>query len=191
MKKKLLYLAVPVLLASGGVALARNDPKPETEDRIKLTLTEGDFVATEEPDTQPADEQEVTPTIESDKPAANIARDENEDPSEPIESKFNWMRSAGIPESEWTATDELVTSISNWNQGMTTANGCVGLLWPINCAVRPAGSAGASGRDKLIAKCPDWQTDPTCQLKVFYEYAKGRHGSVSAALQSYKTNGSF
>lgn len=89
------------------------------------------------------------------------------------EDKASIMAAAGIDPSQFASVDYIVQKESNWRPAAINAGGCIGL----------AQRCPSGGRNALAAACPNWQTDPVCQLRHFSAYANGRYGSWNAAYQ--------
>jgi hypothetical protein len=89
--------------------------------------------------------------------------------------KVEWMRAAGISESEFAAVDFIIGRESGWRPAAMNAGGCGGL-------------GQACPVSKLARVCPNWQTDPVCQLSFFGGYAKGRYGSWTGAYNFWLSN---
>lgn len=90
-------------------------------------------------------------------------------------SKADWMRLAGIDPSQYQYADYIIGHESGWNPAAVSANRCIGLGQKCNAS-------------SLIAACPNWQTDPVCQLGHFSGYANGRYGSWQGAYQFWVMN---
>jgi len=82
------------------------------------------------------------------------------------------MSAAGIPASQQAAADYIISHESGWRVNATNAGGCAGL-------------GQACPGSKLAAACPNWQTDPVCQMGFFNSYAVGRYGSWNAAYETW------
>ena len=89
--------------------------------------------------------------------------------------KLEWMRAAGISESDFAAVDFVIGHESGWRPGASNASGCAGL-------------GQACPGSKLANACPNWQVDPVCQLKFFSGYA-GRYGGWQGAYQAWIVKG--
>lgn len=89
--------------------------------------------------------------------------------------KIEWMRAAGISESDFAAVDFVIGHESGWRPGATNASGCAGL-------------GQACPGSKLANACPNWQVDPVCQLKFFSGYS-GRYGGWQGAYQAWIVKG--
>ena len=90
-------------------------------------------------------------------------------------SKADWMRLAGIDPSQYQYADYIIGRESGWNPASVSANRCIGLGQKCNA-------------QSLIAACPNWQSDPVCQLQHFSGYANSRYGSWQAAYQYWTVN---
>lgn len=90
-------------------------------------------------------------------------------------SKLDWMRAAGIPASQFPYVDLIIGRESGWRPDAVSANRCIGLGQRCNAQI-------------LISACPNWQSDPVCQLKHFDAYATGRYGSWQAANAFWQSN---
>lgn len=83
------------------------------------------------------------------------------------------LTQAGIPQSQHAAADYIISHESGWRVNATNASGCAGL-------------GQACPGSKLAAVCPNWQTDPVCQMGFFNEYAVNRYGSWNAAYEVWQ-----
>lgn len=94
----------------------------------------------------------------------------------PPGSHTDWMRMAGIPESDFGAANFIISRESGWRYNATNASsGAYGL---------PQALPGS----KMASAGADWQTNPITQLKWFYSYCKGRYGSVQGAYEFWQAN---
>ncbi len=91
-------------------------------------------------------------------------------------SKLDWMKAAGIDPSQYQYVDYIIGRESGWNPASVSANRCIGLGQKCD-----AGS--------LISACPNWQSDPVCQLNHFSGYANGRYGSWQGAYSAWQAQG--
>lgn len=89
--------------------------------------------------------------------------------------RVDWMRAAGISEAEFGAVDMIIGRESGWRPAAMNAGGCGGL-------------GQACPVSKLARACPNWQTDPVCQLTFFSGYAQGRYGSWTGAYNFWLRN---
>lgn len=85
-----------------------------------------------------------------------------------IESHELLMESAGIPVEEWWAVELLIQKESGWQVDPKGNPNCIGMGQ--NCKDK-------NGNYWLPVACPDWQTNPVCQLRRFDEYARDRYGN--------------
>lgn len=89
--------------------------------------------------------------------------------------KLEWMRAAGIADSDFAAVDFIIKKESGWRPGALNAGGCAGL-------------GQACPGSKLAKACPNWQTDPVCQLKFFSGYTS-RYGGWQGAYNAWQRQG--
>jgi uncharacterized protein YabE (DUF348 family) len=89
-------------------------------------------------------------------------------------SKAEWMAGAGISPSDYQYVDFVIGHESGWRPGAVSANRCIGL--------------GQSCSGSLAGSCPDWQSNPVCQLKFFSGYAR-RYGGWSGAYSEWQRKG--
>lgn len=81
-------------------------------------------------------------------------------------SKWDWLKAAGIPESDWRVADILVTKESSWNpNAVNRSSGACGLAQALPCS-------------KLGS---NWN-DPVHALQWMDRYVRSRYGSWQAAL---------
>lgn len=92
-------------------------------------------------------------------------------------SKTDWMRAAGIAESEWGYVDYIISRESGWNPFVWNSggSGAYGL-----CQALPGGKMSSAGAD--------WETNPVTQLRWCNGYAVGRYGSWSGAYNFWVSN---
>ena len=94
----------------------------------------------------------------------------------PPGSHTDWMRMAGIPESDFGATNYIISRESGWRYNATNASsGAYGL---------PQALPGY----KMRSAGEDWETNPITQLKWFYSYCTNRYGSVQEAYEFWLAN---
>lgn len=90
--------------------------------------------------------------------------------------KTDLMRLAGIPESDWEATDYIVSKESSWNPtAQNSSSGAYGL-----CQALPASKMASVGGDYL--------TNPVTQLKWCHEYSLQRYGGWWSAFAFWRSN---
>lgn len=88
--------------------------------------------------------------------------------------KYEWMKEAGIAESDMGHVDSIMTGESHWRADAVNYQGCIGVGQ--NCPDK-------NGYYWLKAACADWKNDIVCQLKRFQNYAEERYGNWRAARQ--------
>lgn len=90
-----------------------------------------------------------------------------------VDDPNGWMDAAGIAPSDRQYVVKIMGQESGWTLSATNYLGCIGL-----------GQACPSGnKGEMLARCPDWATNGTCQMKVWNDYAMRRYGSWSYAAQ--------
>lgn len=81
-------------------------------------------------------------------------------------SKAEWMKAAGIAESDWSYVNKLINRESSWNpNAVNPSSGACGLVQSLPCSKIPG----------------DWN-NPVDALKWGNSYVKGRYGSWANAL---------
>lgn len=87
-------------------------------------------------------------------------------------NKATWLRSSGIPESQWWAVDSIVSRESGWRpQAINASSGACGLAQALPCS-----------------KLPCALTDPVCHLKWQHGYVKARYGGYPQAVAFWNAN---
>ncbi|WP_204122022.1 phage tail tape measure protein [Levilactobacillus sp. 244-2] len=102
-------------------------------------------------------------------PLADDGGDGSGSSAAPTGSHKHWLKQAGIPESWWSATNEIISAESGWNPKAHNASGAYGL--PQSLPASKMASAGS-----------DWRTNPITQLKWYKSYINSRYGGISKAL---------
>lgn len=99
-------------------------------------------------------------------------------------NKQDWMRAAGIPQSDWRYVDYIISSESGWCPTIWNGGTCGGGM--------PAGSSGAYGlcqslpASKMATAGADYMTNPVTQLRWCNSYAKSpRYGSWAGAYSAW------
>lgn len=110
----------------------------------------------------------ITPLTEDDSGSGTSAA--------PSGSHKHWLQQAGIPESWWPATNEIITAESGWNPKARNSSGAYGL--PQSLPASKMASAGS-----------DWRTNPITQLKWYKGYIKSRYGSIGKAISFRHAHG--
>lgn len=87
----------------------------------------------------------------------------------PAGGKYEWLRLAGIPETDWRYIDYIVNHESSWNPNATNvSSGAHGV-----CQSLPASKMASAGED--------YMTNPVTQLRWCDGYAHSRYGSWASA----------
>jgi resuscitation-promoting factor RpfB len=86
-------------------------------------------------------------------------------------SSFGWS-----PSTQYDCLNAMWTRESNWIYNAENASGAYGI---------PQALPGS----KMASAGPDWQTDPTTQIKWGLGYIQGRYGSPCAAWAFWQANG--
>lgn len=92
----------------------------------------------------------------------------------PAGSHEDWMAAAGISANDYGYVNYIINKESSWRT--TASNGRYFGLGQTNLAA-------------LSGACPNWQSDPVCQLRFFSGYASSRYGSWSGAYSAWKAKG--
>ena len=90
-------------------------------------------------------------------------------------NKVDWMNAAGINPADYVFVDYIIGRESGWNPGAVSASRCIGLGQRCNAQI-------------LVSACPNWQSDPVCQLQHFSGYAHGRYGDWQRAYNFWQAN---
>lgn len=94
----------------------------------------------------------------------------------PSGSKADWMRAAGISDSDFGYVDYIISHESGWNyHAVNLSSGAYGLPQSL-----PAGKLASAGAD--------WRDNPVTQLRWAHNYAVGRYGSWEAAYHFWTVN---
>lgn len=94
----------------------------------------------------------------------------------PSGSKADWMRAAGISDSDFGYVDYIISHESGWNyHAVNRSSGAYGLPQSL-----PAGKLASAGAD--------WRDNPVTQLRWANNYAVGRYGSWDAAYHFWTVN---
>lgn len=90
-------------------------------------------------------------------------------------NKEEWMRLAGIPQSDWWAVDYIVSRESSWNpQAVNPNGGACGLAQSLPCS--------------KIAKAGLQWNNPVDALKWQFSYVKSRYGGYPQAVNFWKAH---
>ncbi len=101
-------------------------------------------------------------------------------PPPPSGTHQEWMAAAGISPDHYDEVDFIMSRESSWDPTNVSPKGCIGLGQ--NCP-------DDNGNYWLKEACPNWQSDPVCQLKRFEVYAVGRYDSWEGAVSAWKSQG--
>lgn len=94
----------------------------------------------------------------------------------PSGSKADWMRAAGISDSDFGYVDYIISHESGWDyHAVNRSSGAYGLPQSL-----PAGKLASAGAD--------WRDNPVTQLRWAHNYAVGRYGSWEAAYHFWTVN---
>jgi len=94
----------------------------------------------------------------------------------PSGSKADWMRAAGISDSDFGYVDYIISHESGWNyHAVNRSSGAYGLPQSL-----PAGKLASAGAD--------WRDNPVTQLRWAHNYAVGRYGSWEDAYRFWTVN---
>lgn len=94
----------------------------------------------------------------------------------PSGSKADWMRAAGISDSDFGYVDYIISHESGWNyHAVNRSSGAYGLPQSL-----PAGKLASAGAD--------WRDNPVTQLRWAHNYAVGRYGSWGGAYHFWAVN---
>lgn len=94
----------------------------------------------------------------------------------PSGSKADWMRAAGIADSDFGYVDYIISHESGWNyHAVNRSSGAYGLPQSL-----PAGKLASAGAD--------WRDNPVTQLRWAHNYAVGRYGSWGGAYRFWTVN---
>ena len=89
--------------------------------------------------------------------------------------KTDWMRAAGIPESDWQYVDYIIEHESGWNyRAVNASSGATGV-----CQALPGSRMATSGSDYL--------SNPVTQLKWCHSYANERYGGWQQAYNAWRS----
>lgn len=136
--------------------------KLQDEEVLEEAVDEVTTVGTYEEPEEAAPEPSPEPASESDEGGS----------SNRTGTKYDWMRAAGIPESQWQYVDYIVGRESGWNpRAVNSSSGACGLVQALPCS-------------KLGA---NW-ADPVHALKWQYSYVQSRYGGYAGAYSFWLSN---
>lgn len=104
---------------------------------------------------------------------------QSSDKSSPVASvtgeKTDWMKAAGIPESDWQYVDYIIEHESGWNyRAVNASSGATGV-----CQALPGSRMATAGSDYL--------DNPVTQLKWCHSYANDRYGGWQQAYNAWRS----
>ena len=164
----LLSAALIWLLPSGKTPVNNSETKvahtAKAEQPVKAEGTDVTVAKAETPQPQtPESQPEPQPT-----PRVEVAQ--------PLSDKESLMQQAGIPQSDWAATDYIVSHESSWNSAATNpSSGAYGL-----CQALPASKMASAG--------DDYKSNPVTQLKWCHDYANSRYGGWWKSFAYWQAN---
>lgn len=92
----------------------------------------------------------------------------------PAGSHEDWMAAAGISSGDYGYVNYIFTKESGWRLNAVSPNGYYGL--------------GQTNLSKLSSACPNWESDPVCQIRLFDAY-KARYGTWADAYNAWQRQG--
>ncbi len=92
----------------------------------------------------------------------------------PAGSHEDWMAAAGISPSDYGYVNYIFTRESGWRPNAVSLNGYYGL--------------GQTNLAKLSSACPNWESDPICQIRLFTSYANG-YGGWAGSYDAWQRQG--
>jgi hypothetical protein len=98
------------------------------------------------------------------------------DPGTAQSIAFNLLGSYGFASSQWSCLDSLWTRESDWIYDAENASGAYGI---------PQALPG----DKMASAGPDWETDPTTQIKWGLGYIQSVYGTPCGAWDHEEADG--
>jgi hypothetical protein len=124
-------------------------------------------------------EQKLTDVDTATNKPESSNNNQNSDKSSPVASvtgeKTDWMKAAGIPESDWQYVDYIIEHESGWNYRAVN---------PSSLAYGLPQSLPAS---KLSSAGSDWKDNPVTQLKWATQYANERYGGWQQAYNAWRS----
>lgn len=87
-------------------------------------------------------------------------------------TKYDWLKQAGIPQSQWEYADYIVSRESSWNpNAVNTSSGACSLAQALPCSKIPG----------------DWR-DPVNALRWQHQYVTSRYGGYQQAYEFWVNN---
>lgn len=150
----------------------------------KVAQSEAEILAQKERDKaaeaeRQKNEQKLTDVDTATNKPESSNNNQNSDKSSPVASvtgeKTDWMKAAGIPESDWQYVDYIIEHESGWNYRAVN---------PSSLAYGLPQSLPAS---KLSSAGSDWRDNPVTQLKWATQYANERYGGWQQAYNAWRS----
>lgn len=150
----------------------------------KVAQSEAEILAQREKDkTDEAErqknEQKPTDVDNSINKPENNSTNKDSDKTSPVTTvtgeKTDWMKAAGIPESDWQYVDYIIEHESGWDYHAVN---------PSSLAYGLPQSLPAS---KLSSAGSDWKDNPVTQLKWATQYANERYGGWKQAYNAWRS----
>lgn len=173
-----------VLLSALLIGLARMQDTPAPYKSESVVTTQ----PTESVKQPPSNSEQITKPVVPEIKAVEQTKPQEQQQSQakpvaqttpvPADDQEQLLAAAGVPSHEWEAAKSLIYKESTWRPAIVNSSGCIGLGQ--NCP-------DANGRYWLVDACPNWQSDPVCQIKRFSHYATERYGSWQAALSFWQS----
>lgn len=176
------------LFALSALAL-RDEPVEDSypKDRVRVASVGRasiiDFAVLHELATTTTTEQPTTTTLATTTTAPRPAPRPAPTPEAPPivdEQRAQLLAESGVAEADHGYVDYIFTKESGWRTDAVNGGGCIGLGQ--NCPDR-------NGERWLEQACPDWQTNPVCQIRRFQDYAIGKYGSWQEAYETKISTG--
>lgn len=150
----------------------------------KVAQSEAEILAQKERDKaaeaeRQKNEQKLTDVDTATNKPESSNNNQNSDKSSPVASvtgeKTDWMKAAGIPESDWQYVDYIIEHESGWNyRAVNASSGATGV-----CQALPGSRMATAGSDYL--------DNPVTQLKWCHSYANERYGSWQQAYNAWRS----
>lgn len=150
----------------------------------KVAQSEAEILAQKERDKaaeaeRQKNEQKSTDVDSATNKPESSNNNQNSDKSSPVASvtgeKTDWMKAAGIPESDWQYVDYIIEHESGWNyRAVNASSGATGV-----CQALPGSRMATAGSDYL--------DNPVTQLEWCHSYANERYGGWQQAYNAWRS----
>jgi hypothetical protein len=117
----------------------------------------------------------VIQSVTTQQPTKQVQTVGVKEPPLPAGSHTDWMATAGMDPGNYGYIDYIFVHESGWNPAAASPNGYYGL--------------GQTSLSNIGSACPNWRTDPICQIRWFNGYAVSRYGSWAGAYSFKKSHG--